>query len=71
MVNEFNIVDVREYPKPTHKGWENTKVITFEINGSEHEIEMPSKDYTAKNARALVSKAAKEILETIKPGKAV
>lgn len=70
MVDEFNIVNVREYPKPTYKGWENTKVITFEVKGSEHEVEMPSKDYTAKNARALVNKAAKEILDTIKPSKA-
>lgn len=70
MVDEFKIVNVREYPKPTFKGWENTKVITFEINGSEHEVEVSSKDYTAKKARAIVDKAAKEILDTIKPGKA-
>lgn len=70
MVDEFKIVNVREWPKPTYKGWENTKVITFEINGYEHEVEMPSKDYTAKNARAVVNKAAKEILDTTKPSKA-
>ena len=69
MVEEFEILDVREYPKPTYKGWENVKVITFKIGETEHEIEMPSKDYTAKNAKAVVGKAAKEILDTLKPGK--
>ena len=69
MVDEFEIVDVREYPKPTYKGWENIKVITYKIGETEHELEMPSKDYTAKKARAAVEKAAKEILQTIKPGK--
>ena len=70
MLEEIKIVNVREYPKPSYKGWENYKVIVFEINGSEHELEMPSKDYTAKKARAIVDKAAKEILDTIKPSKA-
>ena len=70
MVDEFKIVNVREYPKPTYKGWENTKVITFEINGSEHEVEMPSQGFTAKKSLEVVKKAAKEILDTIKPGKA-
>jgi len=69
MVEEFEIVNVREYPKPTYTGWVNIKVITFRIGETEHELEMPAKDFTAKTAKAAVAKAAKEILETLKPGK--
>jgi len=64
------ILSVHEWPRVDGEGrFVNWKTITYKVADSEHTLDMLSSEYTAKKAQAAVDKAAKEILDLIKPVK--